>query len=119
MPAVFSTQDENIHKQLRSPIASLYSMTNVLRDEPAVDKTLDVLFQQLDQRFVGLDKVFDLGSWLQYFAFDVMGTLTFSKRYSFLEEGKDVHGVLDAIWKFMKTAAPVSYSNTTSRTRTS
>ncbi|KAB8073082.1 cytochrome P450 [Aspergillus leporis] len=106
MPAVFNTQDEELHKQLRSPIASLYSMTNVVKLEPLVDQTLAVLWKQLDQRFLSAnDKPFYLGNWLQYFAFDSMGTLTFSRRYGFLEQGRDMHGILDEIGSFMTRVA--------------
>ncbi|KAF7586585.1 hypothetical protein BBP40_008642 [Aspergillus hancockii] len=107
MSAVFNTQDEDLHKQLRSPIAPLYSMTSVVSLEPLIDKTLNIFLKQLDDRYVGSSEVFDLGSWLQYFAFDVMGTLTFSRRYGFLEQGRDVHQILQEIWKFMKTVAPI------------
>nr|API82663.1 putative P450 monooxygenase and putative metallo-beta-lactamase superfamily II [Penicillium roqueforti] len=103
MPAVFNSQDEDLHKRLRSPIAPLYSMTNVVKLESFVDQTLAVLLEQLDGRFLGSNDVpFDLGSWLQYFAFDSMGTLTFSRRYGFLEQGRDMNGILGEIWKFMK-----------------
>jgi hypothetical protein len=107
MPAVFNTQDENLHKQLRNPISPLYAMTNVIRFEPSVDQTLLVLLEQLDSRYAGTNVPFDLGNWLQYFAFDSMGTLSFSRGYGFLEQGRDVHGILGEIWTFMKTVAPV------------
>lgn len=109
MPAVFNTQDEDMHKHLRCPIAPLYSMTNVVKFEPLVDQTLAVLLKQLDDRFLSNNMPFDLGDWLQYFAFDSMGTLTFSRRYGFLERGRDVHGILGEIWAFMKRVAPVSF----------
>ncbi|KAF4228494.1 hypothetical protein CNMCM8980_001760 [Aspergillus fumigatiaffinis] len=105
--AIFNTQDEDFHKSLRKPIAYLYSMTNVTTFEPIVDEVLDVLFRQVDARFVKTGDVCDLGSWLQYFAFDLMGSLTFSKRYGFIEEGRDVNGILSAVGKFMKAAAPI------------
>ncbi|KAL4875056.1 cytochrome P450 [Aspergillus karnatakaensis] len=105
LPAVFSSTDENVHKNLKTPIASLYSMSKILPLEPFVDKTLDVLCQELDSRFVETKKVFDLADWLQFFAFDVMGTLTFSKRYGFLERGVDVGGVLGVIWGFLAGSA--------------
>jgi Cytochrome P450 len=108
LPAVFTTQDEQQHKQLKSPIAPLYALSNVVTFEGFVDKILGVLFQQLDKRFVESQKTFDLGDWIQYFAFDVMGTMTFSSRYGFLETGKDVDGMLQSIWNFMLTVAPVS-----------
>ena len=62
----------------------------------------------LDQRFARSMEVFDLGEWLQFFAFDVMGTMTFSKRYGFLDQGKDVGGMLGTIFKFMQNVAAVN-----------
>lgn len=110
MTVVFNSRDEKVHKELKFPIASLYSMSRIMTLEHFVDRTLKVLFQQLDHRFVETKQVFDLGDWVQYFAFDVMGTLTFSRRYGFLEQGQDVDGLLDSIWKFFKKVAPVSHS---------
>ena len=109
-PAVFTTQDEHQHKVLKAPIAHLYSLSNVITFERFVDDALEVLFRQLDRRFVESPVLFDLGDWLQYFAFDVMGTMTFSKKYGFLETGKDVNGLLGAIWDFMLTIGPVGTS---------
>jgi len=108
LPAVFTTQDEQQHKQLKNPIAPLYALSNVVTFEGFVDEVLGVLFQQLDERFVDSHDSFDLGDWIQYFAFDVMGTMTFSSRYGFLETGQDVDGMLQSIWSFMLTVAPVS-----------
>jgi hypothetical protein len=109
MPAVFNTSDELLHKQLKTPIAPLFSLTNVLTLEPMVDQVLEVMFEQLDKRFATQTTAFDLGSWLAYFAFDVMGTLTFSKRYGFLESGTDVNDMLKKIRDYMAKAAPVSF----------
>ncbi|KAL8932159.1 MAG: hypothetical protein Q9211_006489 [Gyalolechia sp. 1 TL-2023] len=106
MPAVFNTRDEILHKQLKNPIAPMFSLSNTVTHEASIDQVLGVMFQQLDQRYVDSHKTFDLGNWLQYFAFDVMGTLTFSKRYGFLEQGQDVNGMLETIWTFMVDAAP-------------
>ncbi|KFA68968.1 hypothetical protein S40285_07008 [Stachybotrys chlorohalonatus IBT 40285] len=110
LPAIFNTQDENLHKQLKSPIASLYSLTNVVNFEKSIDEVMDILFEQLDKRFVSSRAVFDLADWLQYFAFEVMGTMTFSSRYGFLESGQDINGMLDAIWNFMLTVGPMTQS---------
>ncbi|KAJ5417582.1 uncharacterized protein N7487_001132 [Penicillium crustosum] len=103
--AIFNTQDEDLHRRLRKPVAYLYSMTNVVTLEPFVDQALCVMFDQLDRRYATSEGVCDLGNWLQYFAYDVMGTLTFSKRYSFLEEGRDVNGILMAVEKFMNLSS--------------
>ncbi|KAL4947535.1 cytochrome P450 [Aspergillus filifer] len=106
LPAVFSSRNEEIHKSLRSPIAGLYSTSKVLPLEVFINQTLDVMTEQIDKRFVKSQQTFDLAHWLQYFAFDVMGTLTFSKRYGFLERGEDVNGMLNTVWMFLKSAAP-------------
>lgn len=107
-PAIFTTQDDDLHKRLKNPIANLYSLSNVITLENAVDSAMTVLFKELDKRFVASSSVFDLCDWLQYFAFEAMGTMTFSSRYGFLESGKDVDGMLDAIWQFMLIVGPVS-----------
>ncbi|KAE8348957.1 cytochrome P450 [Aspergillus coremiiformis] len=108
LPLVFNTRDEALHRRLKSPIAHLYSLSNILTFERFVDEVLEILFRQFDERFVPDQVVFDLGSWLQYFAFDVMGTMSFSRRYGFLEKGRDDTGLLPAIWAFMRAAAPVT-----------
>lgn len=106
LPAVFNTRDETLHKQIKSPIAPMFSLSNTVTYEPFVNQVLEVLFKQLDQRFVHPQQIFDLSHWLQYFAFDVMGTLTFSKSYGLLEQGRDVNGMLKTIWSYMTDAAP-------------
>jgi hypothetical protein len=106
--AVFNTTDEKLHKQIKSPIAPFFSMTSTTSFEVLVEDVLKCLVKQFDQRFVGNCQVFDLGQWLQFFAFDVMGTLTFSKRYGFLDQGRDVEGMLGTIVAFMRVGAPVS-----------
>ncbi len=106
LPAVFNTRDETLHKQLKNPIAPMFSLSNTVTYETFVNQVLKTLFCQLDERFVQPQSTFDLGNWLQYFAFDVMGTLTFSKTYGFLETGRDVNGMLETIWNYMTDAAP-------------
>ena len=106
LPNVFNTRDEALHRELKSPIAPMYSLSSAITYEVFVNQVLEILCHQLDQRYVKTDKTADLDNWLQYFAFDVMGTLTFSKRYGFLEHGRDVNGLLDTIWNYMTDAAP-------------
>ena len=83
-------------------------MTSTTSFEASVDDVLECLVKQFNERFAGNCQVFDLGQWLQFSAFDVMGTLTFSKRYGFLDQGRDVDGMLDTIVAFMRVGAPVS-----------
>ncbi|KAJ5649898.1 benzoate 4-monooxygenase cytochrome P450 [Penicillium longicatenatum] len=105
---IFATQNENIHRQLRRPIAGMYSMTNLVSFEPYVDSTMRYLFERLDEEFVKPGRICNLESWLQYFAFDVIGELTFSKRLGFLKSGEDVDGIIHAIDTFFNTASVVT-----------
>lgn len=66
------------------------------------------LFERLDEEFVQPGRVCNLETWLQYFAFDVIGELTFSKRLGFLKRGEDVDGIIHAIETFFNTAAVVT-----------
>lgn len=104
-----------MHSRLKRPIAQIFSLSSVVTFEGLVEDVLQVIHAQLDNRFKDTGEVFNLGEWLQYFAFDVMGTLSFNKRYGFLEQGEDVGNKLDAVWQFMKQAAPVSYYSGPSR----
>ena len=106
--AIFNSRDEKVHKTMKNPIAPLFSVTNAATLEDHIDEVLQSFAENIEKRFAEFGNVFDLGSWLQYFAFDVMGTMTFSKRYGFLDQGEDVRGMLGAISAFMKTVAPVS-----------
>lgn len=39
----------------------------------------------------------DLGVWLQWYAFDVIGAITFQRRFGFMESRKDVDGMINAL----------------------
>ena len=105
IPGLFATQDRRIHNLLRKPIAGIYSMTSMVSYEPMVDSTIDCFFAQLDERFVKTGEVCQLDLWLQMFAFDVIGSSTFSKWLGFLEKGEDVEGIIENSWRYFRGAA--------------
>ena len=108
IPGLFATQDRKIHTLLRRPIAGIYSMTNLVSYEPMVDSTIRCFFEQLDKRFAETSQVCELDVWLQMFAFDVIGSITFSKRLGFLEQGRDIDGIIENSWQYFRFAAVVS-----------
>ena len=87
-------------------------MSNLVSFEPYVDSTMRVFCDQLEARFVlncgPKPPPCDFGQWLQMFAFDVIGEITFSKRLGFLERGEDVDGVIASIWNTFKKTSLVS-----------
>ncbi|KAM7213846.1 Cytochrome P450 [Rhypophila decipiens] len=109
-PAItaFNATDEDGLKKVKAPVAPLFSATNVMSFEPIVDDVLDCFVDNIDKRFLKHGTIFDIAKWFQYYAFDVMGMLTFSKRYSFLDAGDDVGGMLGAIYGYMDYAAELT-----------
>ncbi|OBT71609.1 hypothetical protein VF21_08946 [Pseudogymnoascus sp. 05NY08] len=41
--------------------------------------------------------IIDIGEWLQFYAFDVIGSITFSRTFGFLDAGVDYTGVIEGI----------------------
>ena len=109
---IFATQSELIHRNLKRPVSGAYSMSNLVSFEPYVDATMRVFCDQLESRFISKDNgqppACNLSDWLQMFAFDVIGELTFSKRFGFLENGEDVDGIMAGLWNTFKKTSLVN-----------
>ncbi len=112
IPGIFAAQDEAVHRALKKPVSGSYSMSTLVNFEPYVDTTMRVFCDQLEARFVknsgDMSSPCDFGQWLQMFAFDVIGEMTFSRRLGFLETGEDVNHVMASIWNMFKQTSLVS-----------
>jgi hypothetical protein len=94
MSSMFTTRSPEEHKALKRPVAQKFSMTSL--------KTLEYLVDPCNEIFTASMKemqgqVVDLGVWVQWYAFDVIGAITFSKRFGFMEYREDVKDVLSGI----------------------
>lgn len=96
---------------MRRPVANLYSLTNLMSFEPVVNSTLQHLFQRLDELFLDKKVDVDLFKWTQYFMFDVLGEVTFSKELGCLDQGGDVEGVIENNWRYFNMIAAVCESS--------
>jgi len=106
---LFNTQDDSLHRAMKKPIAAIYSMSNVVEFEPYIDTTINFFFKRLEEvQKSDSRRSCDLGTWLQWYAFDVMGEVTFSKRLGFLDEAKDVDGIIATIWKHFQFCSVVN-----------
>lgn len=101
---LFSTRDEQFHRDQKRPVASAYSMTSLLELEPAVDSCTEIFRSRL-QEFADKQRPIDLGTWLQYYAFDVVGEFTFAKKLGFLQEGRDVDDMMSGIQGILSYAS--------------
>lgn len=63
-------------------------------------------------RFANKDSITcNLSTWLQWYAFDVIGELTFSKRLGFVDRGEDVEGIIQSIEWMLDYASVVGLSH--------
>ena len=88
---MFSTTDLEYHGRYRRTVNSAYSMSSILQFERYFDETIDILIRRLDER---QEKIVNVPQLLQYYAFDVVGMLAYSKSYGFLEEMADVGDII-------------------------
>lgn len=101
---IFSTCEPQEHRDQKRKIANAYSLSNILQSEEAID-SCSTLFTERLSEFVSKNEPVDLGAWLQYYAFDVVGEVTFASELSFLSQGKDVDGMMKAIEGMLTYAA--------------
>ncbi|KAI4845223.1 cytochrome P450 [Aureobasidium sp. EXF-8845] len=83
---LFAERDEKLHGKQRSLISSAYAMTSLKDLEPYVDDTVNRFLDAMSER---QNQVVDMGKWAQLFAFDVIGEITFSKSFGFMEAQAD------------------------------
>ena len=79
-------------------------MSTLVGFEHLVDSTTTIFLQELQRRFADKHTVCDFGRWLQFYSFDVIGELTFSKRLGFIEHGVDVEGIIASNDSFLDYA---------------
>ncbi|KLU83910.1 pisatin demethylase [Magnaporthiopsis poae ATCC 64411] len=94
---VFSVRDPVEHARQKKPIAKHYSLPSILQLEGHVDEAILLLGRQLEDRFMrtkdgSFGESFDLGEWISMYAWDVIGQITFSKHFGYLENGRDFDG---------------------------
>ena len=68
--------------------------------EPYIGDCVQVFEKQLVQ-FAQQNQAFDLGHWLQCYAFDVIGEITFAKRFGFLDHGQDIGNIMKVLDGFL------------------
>ncbi|GME59387.1 cytochrome p450 [Neofusicoccum parvum] len=97
LQSLFNTTDEVFHAKLRRAVSNAYAMSTIVQYEPLVDSTTTAFLTQLKQRYADREDssgVCDFGTWLQFYAFDVIGELTYSKRLGFVDRGEDVDSII-------------------------
>ncbi|KAJ5505162.1 hypothetical protein N7463_008036 [Penicillium fimorum] len=88
---LFSECDPKVHAQQKRPISKYYSLAGVLPMESHIDDMISYLCQRLEEEFIDESnpKTCDLGEWIAYYTWDVVGNATFSQPIGYLEKGYD------------------------------
>ncbi|KAF1974187.1 cytochrome P450 [Bimuria novae-zelandiae CBS 107.79] len=97
---IFSCKSDKKHGQRRRIISSIYSMTNVTKSEAYIDSCSNLLTERLGQ-FASSGKPCDLGEWLHWYTFDVIGELFYGRAFGFIDEGKDQNDWIKSLDKMI------------------
>lgn len=110
---LFSGLDREWHDRQRRVVSSAFSMTQMVKYEPWVNDNIVLFIEQLRKRFVakeGPGATMDIMEWATYFSSDLVHEITFGERVGFIQEGRDVNGVIDGVHKMMAWSLYVSDS---------
>lgn len=106
LQSLFSTKNEDYHAKYRRCINGAFSMSSLVSYEPLVDSTMNAFIEQTRRRYCDNERICQFSKWLQFFAFDVIGELTWSKRLGFVDRDEDVEGIVDFVGRFLAYSAP-------------
>ena len=108
LSSLFSATDEGYHNMMRRAVSNSFSMSTLVQYEPAVDAVIERLLKRTEQSYASKNTICDLAEWLRYFAFDVISEITWSSNPGFLDQNKDVDGILRSFDKSFSYVAVVS-----------
>lgn len=93
---IFTERNQKKHAETRKKFQGMYSMSSLLHYETYAEAVQDVFRQRLVEMSQRAQHV-DMHHWLQCYAFDVIGNITYGRRFGFLDEGKDVNGCMASL----------------------
>ncbi|KPI37028.1 Pisatin demethylase [Cyphellophora attinorum] len=97
---LFNTTGEDFHTAIKRPVSRAYAMTTLLEYESFVDAVTKTLLRQLVIRYTNTrsyESKCHLDRWLKYYAYDVVGQITFGQSLGFLELGPDAEPVISQL----------------------
>ncbi|KAK3062510.1 hypothetical protein LTS18_003924, partial [Coniosporium uncinatum] len=95
-PDSFTCLDERVHADRRKLVNNLYSMSSILRAEDRMGECIDLFMLRMDE-FAASGEIVDLATWVQMYAFDVVGQLFFSRMFGFMQDKTDYGGYIKSL----------------------
>ncbi|EXJ92679.1 cytochrome P450 oxidoreductase [Capronia epimyces CBS 606.96] len=99
--SLFPERDMKRHAETRKRFQAMYSMSSLVNYEGYVDECAEIFCKRL-AGFAAHGDTIDMAHWLQCYAFDVIGDITYSQRFGFLDKGEDIAGLLRALHGVLK-----------------
>jgi cytochrome P450 len=72
-------------------VAAGYTLSSIIKSEPQINDAIELLEKRLDELAEAGQPV-EFDRWFNYLAFDVIGEVTFSRAFGFLETASDIGG---------------------------
>src|SRR3569833_4681302 len=82
-------------------------MSALVQYEPFVDNTTKLFLKRTETLFADNPDGCDFTRWLQFYAFDVIGEITYTKRHGFIEKNEDIDGIVAYLSKLFLYVATV------------
>ncbi|GAB7358283.1 hypothetical protein MBLNU230_g2357t1 [Neophaeotheca triangularis] len=96
-PDIFTETRESVHGVKKRYASNAYSMSSMQSLSPCFEETQKALTAKLNAMATSPTQYCNLGDWLHYFAFDVLGEIAFSRNFGFLATGTDVENAIKTI----------------------
>ncbi|KAJ5929145.1 hypothetical protein N7454_006993 [Penicillium verhagenii] len=88
-----SELDPTRHIQKTRSLSAGFSLTNITKTEPYIDSVLKLFKTRFDE-LSDTGSTVQFQDWFSFFAFDVLGEVTFSKSFGFVESGTDIRNAI-------------------------
>lgn len=96
-PDIFTETREAVHAVKKRYASNPYSMATMQTMTHYIEDTEKLLASKFDAMCQTPDRYCNLGDYLHYFAFDVLGEIAFSRKFGFLEAGYDIERAIKTI----------------------
>ncbi|KAH6988294.1 cytochrome protein [Ilyonectria sp. MPI-CAGE-AT-0026] len=103
---MFPTINDDEHRDRRRKISSLYTMSTMITYEKAVDEMTAVLTKKL-RAIANEGRPFHFPRFMQYYAFDVIGQITFDQSFGMMEKEYDPTGMLEGVHRVLDYLAHI------------
>lgn len=84
---LMSERDPKLYAAMHSNVAPAFTLSNIVKNELIMNETIELMEQRLSELSQKTQQV-DLGQWLNFLAWDLLGEVMFSSRFGFLDEGQ-------------------------------